>query len=185
MSRLSALAAHPRRTIGALAVVLAAVGITVGSGANFTAHSANPANTFTAGTLSIGNSASSAVLNAGNLKPGETATGTVDIANTGSIPGTFTLKTSSPVDTAGLLGQLDLKVEDCGLYNGTTAPTCAAGTTSSVYTGKANAIGTPTLASFAANAKHRYQFTVTMPTTIANTFQGTTASVEFDWDATA
>jgi len=24
-----------------------------------------------------------------------------------------------------------------------------------------------------------------MPTTIANTFQGTTASVEFDWDATA
>ena len=57
VSRLSALAAHPRRTIGALAVVLAAVGITVGSGANFTAHSANPANTFTAGTLAIGNSA--------------------------------------------------------------------------------------------------------------------------------
>ena len=186
MSRLSALAAHPRRTIGALAVVLAAVGITVGSGANFTAHSANPTNTFTAGTLSIGNTASSATLNAGtNMKPGDTVNGTVDISNSGSIPGTFTLKTSNAVDTAGLLGQLDLKVEDCGLYNGTTAPTCAAGTTSSVYTGKANAIGTPTLASFAANAKHRYQFTVTMPTTIANTFQGTTASVEFDWDATA
>jgi hypothetical protein len=184
VSRISALAAHPRRTVGALAVVLAAVGITVGSGADFTAHAANPANTFTAGTLSIGNSASSAILNAGNLKPGDVATGTVDIANTGSIPGTFTLKTSNPVDTAGLLGQLDLKVEDCGLFSGTTAPSCSTGT-SVAYTGKANAVTTAALGSFAATAKHRYQFSVTMPTTIANTFQGATASVEFDWDAAA
>jgi len=184
VSRLSALAAHPRRTIGALAVVLAAVGITVGSGANFTAHSANPANTFTAGTLAIGNSASSAILSATNLKPGDVNTGTVDIQNTGSIPGTFTLSTSNAVDTASLLGQLDLKVEDCGLYSGTTAPSCATGT-SVVYNGKANAITTAALGSYAGNAKHRYQFSVTMPTTIANTFQGKTASVEFDWDAAA
>jgi spore coat-associated protein N len=183
VSRLAALAAHPRRTIGALAVVLAAVGITVGSGANFTAHSANPANTFTAGTLAIGNSASSAILSATNLKPGDVSTGTVDIQNTGSIPGTFTLSTSNAVDTATLLGQLDLKVEDCGLFSGTTAPNCAS--TNFVYNGKANAVGTAALGSYAANAKHRYQFSVTMPTTIANTFQGTTASVEFDWDAAA
>jgi spore coat-associated protein N len=184
MSRLSALAAHPRRTVGALAVVLAAVGITVGSGANFTAHSANPANTFTAGTLDIGNSASSAVLSATNLKPGGAETGTVDIQNTGSIPGTFTLSTSNVVDTNALLGQLDLKVEDCGVYNGSTAPSCTTGTTV-VYNGKANAVGTAALGSYAANAKHRYQFTVAMPSTIANTFQGKTASVEFDWDAAA
>ncbi len=184
MSRLSALAAHPRRTIGALAVVLAAVGITVGSGANFTAHAANPANTFTAGTLSIANSASGAVLSATNLKPGDVNTGTVDIQNTGSIPGAFTLSTSNAVDTASLLGQLDLKVEDCGLYSGTTAPSCATGTTV-VYNGKANAIPSSALGTYAANAKHRYQFSVTMPTTIANTFQGKTATVEFDWDAAA
>jgi len=185
MSRLSALAAHPRRTVGALAVVLAAVGITVGSGADFTAKSANPANTFTAGTLSIGNSnPSSAILSATNLKPGYVKTGTVDIENTGSVPGTFKLATSNVVDTASLLGQLDLKVEDCGLYSGTTAPSCSTGT-SVVYNGKANAIPSTALGSFAANAKHRYQFSVTMPTTIANTFQGKTASVEFDWDAAA
>jgi len=184
VSRLSALAAHPRRTIGALAVVLAAVGITVGSGANFTAHAANPANTFTAGTLSMTDSVSGAILSATNLKPGDVNTGTVDIQNTGSIPGAFTLSTSNPVDTAGLLGKLDLKVEDCGLYSGTTAPSCATGT-SVVYNGKANAITTAALGSYAGNAKHRYQFSVTMPTTIANTFQGKTASVEFDWDAAA
>jgi len=184
VSRLSALAAHPRRTIGALAVVLAAVGITVGSGANFTAHAANPANTFTAGTLSMTDSVSGAILSATNLKPGDVNTGTVDIQNTGSIPGTFTLSTSNAVDTASLLGQLDLKVEDCGLYSGTTAPSCSTGTTV-VYNGKANAMPASSAVSYAANAKHRYQFTVTMPTTIANSFQGKTASVEFDWDAAA
>ena len=183
MSRLSALAAHPRRTIGALAVVLAAVGITVGSGANFTAHAANPSNTFTAGTLTIGSSASSALFTAPNLKPGDKVNGTVDIANTGSVPGTFTLSTSSPVDTGGLLGQLDLKVEDCGVFNGSTAPTCAG--TNYVYNGKANAVGSASLGSFAASAKHRYKFDVTLPSSTTNAFQGKTASVEFDWDAAA
>lgn len=183
MSRLSALAAHPRRTLGALAVVLAAVGITVGSGANFTAHAANPANTFTAGTLTIGSSASSALFNAGNLKPGDNVTGTVDIANTGSVPGTFTLSTSNVVDTGALLGQLDLKVEDCGVFNGSTAPTCAG--SNYVYNGKANAVGTAPLGSFAASAKHRYKFDVTLPSNTTNAFQGKTASVEFDWDAAA
>jgi spore coat-associated protein N len=183
VSRLSALAAHPRRTLGALAVVLAAVGITVGSGATFTAHSANPANTFTAGSLAINNNKeAAAIFSAGNMKPGDTATGQVDIANSGTVPGNFKLSTSNVSDSGGLLTQLDLKVEDCGLYNGTTAPTCS--TTTSVYTGKASAFTTAaSLGSFAASAKHRYQFTVTMPTAISDAYQGKTGSVEFDWDA--
>jgi hypothetical protein len=183
VSRLSALAAHPGRTIGALAVVLAAVGITVGSGANFTAHAANPANTFTSGTLAIGSSASSALFSSPNMKPGDTVSGTVDIANTGSVPGTFTLSTSNPVDTGGLLGQLDLKIEDCGLFNGATAPNCAG--TNVVYNAKANAVGNVSLGSFAASAKHRYKLDVTLPTSTTNAFQGKTTSVEFGWDAAA
>jgi hypothetical protein len=117
------------------------------------------------------------------MKPGDNVTGTVDIANTGSVPGTFTLSTSSPVDTGGLLGQLDLKVEDCGLFNGSTAPNCTG--TNIVYQGKANAVGTPALGSFAASAKHRYKFDITLPAATTNAFQGKTASVEFDWDAAA
>jgi len=183
VSRLSALVAHPRRTVGALAVVLAAVGITVGSGANFTAHAANPANTFTAGTLTIGSSTSSALFNAPNMKPGDNVNGTVDIANTGSVPGTFTLSTSNAVDTGALLGQLDLKIEDCGLFSGTTAPTCSGSNV--VYNAKANGVGTVSLGSFAASAKHRYKIDVTLPAATTNAFQGKTASVEFDWDAAA
>jgi spore coat-associated protein N len=117
------------------------------------------------------------------MKPGDNVTGTVDIANTGSVPGTFTLSTSSPVDTGGLLGQLDLKVEDCGLFNGATAPNCAG--TNIVYGGKAGSFTSASLGSFAANAKHRYKFDVTLPSSTTNAFQGKTASVEFDWDAAA
>jgi spore coat-associated protein N len=183
VSRLSALAAHPRRTISALAVVLAAVGITVGSGANFTAHAANPSNTFTAGTLTIGSSASSALFNAPNMKPGENVNGMVDIANSGSVSGTFTLSTSNKVDTDGLLGQLDLKVEDCGLFSGASAPTCSG--SNIVYTGKASGLTSVSLGSFPSSAKHRYKFDVTLPAATTNAFQGKTGSVQFDWDAAA
>ena len=184
MSRLSALAAHPRRTVGALAVVLAAVGITVGSGANFTAHAANPANTFTAGTLVIGDSQASAILNAPNLKPGDTATGLVDIQNQGSLPGTFTLSTSNASDSnPSLLGQLDLRIEDCGTFSGNTPPNCGSGAI--VHDGKVNALSSKSLGTFANGAKHRYKFDVTLPSTTDDTFQGKTASIEFDWDAAA
>jgi len=183
MSRLHALAAHPRRTLGALAVVLAAAGITVGSGADFTASSANPANTFTAGTLTIGNSQSIAILSAPNLEPGDSATGTVDIQNTGSLAGAFSLATSAAVDsTPSLLGQLDMKIEDCGTYSGSTAPTCGSGAT--IYTGKISGLSTASLGSFAANAKHRYKFDVTLPSSTGNTLQGKTASLTFNWSAT-
>jgi hypothetical protein len=185
MTRLSALAAHPRRTLGALGVVLAAAGLAVGSGANFTASSANPANTFTAGTLTIGNTPSSAFLAAGNMKPGDTTTGTVDIQNTGSVPGTFSLKTSNATDSTGvsLLGQLDLRVRDCGVFSGSTAPTCDANS-ASVYTGKVSGLSTAaSLGSFASSAKHRYQFDVTLPSSTDDTFQGKTASVQFNWSA--
>jgi spore coat-associated protein N len=194
VSRLSALAAHPRRTVGALAVVLAAVGITVGSGANFTAKAANPANTFTAGTLSIDNSrgngsSATAILTAPNLKPGDSAPGTVDIQNTGSVPGNFTLSTGSASDSTGvsLLGQLDVKIEDCGAWtsvNGTpTAPSCGSGRVVTASNAKLSSVGSIDLGSFTANEKHRYKFDVTLPQSTDNSFQGKSASIAFNWDA--
>jgi spore coat-associated protein N len=192
VSRLSALAAHPRRTVGALAVVLAAVGITVGSGANFTAKAANPANTFTAGTLSIDNSrgngsSATAILSAPNLKPGDTAGGAVDIQNAGSVAGAFTLSSSSPSDSTGvsLLGQLEVRIEDCGAYVNGTAPTCGSATSKVLTTTgtKLNAVGSIDLGSFGGSEKHRYKFDVTLPSSTSDSYQGKTASIAFDWDA--
>ena len=193
MPRLAPLTRHPRRTLATLATVLTAVGITVASGADFTASSANPANTFSTGTLSMFNSASnSAVLTASNLTPGGTpAVGTVDIANTGSLAGTFTLTRGAPVDsdtTNPLSAKLNVIVTDCGTYAGSTAPTCGDGDDTNVYTGTLGQMGTTghsiaSLGSFAAGAKHRYQFSVGLDSTADNNYQGDSSTVSFTWNA--
>jgi hypothetical protein len=182
VTRLHALAAHPRRTLAALAVVLAAVGITVGSGANFTASAANPGNVFTTGTLVIANSSSSALFNATGLKPGDVKTSTVDISNTGSLAGDFVVKTANATGSSTLLGQIDLTVADCGVWTGGTAPSCASPTTK--YSGKVNGLTSAALGNYAGGAQHRYVFTATLPSSTNDTFQGLTAGVDFTWSAT-
>lgn len=182
MTRLHRLAAHPRRTLGALAVVLAAVGITVGSGANFTASAANPGNAFTTGTLVIANSPSTALLSVNNMKPGDSSSSTVDITNTGSLAGDFVLKTSTPTGYTALLGQLQLTVLDCGAWT-SSAPDCSTGTTSK-YSGTVSGLTNSALGNYAGGIKHRYKFTATLPAGTDDTYQGKTAGVDFAWSAT-
>ena len=182
MQRLSALAAHPRRTLGALAVVLAAVGITVGSGADFTASAANPGNVFATGSLSIGNTPSTALFNATGMKPGDDATGTVDIENTGTLSGDFELATANATGDTSLLGELDAVVDDCGTWSGATPPSCSS--PDNVYTGKLNALTGSSLGTYAGSTKHRYSITVTLPSGTGDSFQGKSAQVDFAWSAT-
>jgi hypothetical protein len=182
VTRLHALTAHPRRTLAALAVVLAAVGITVGSGANFTASAANPGNVFTTGTLLIGDSSSSALFNATGLKPGDTKTATVDIQNTGSLGGDFVVKTANQTGSSALLGQIDLTVADCGVWSGGTAPSCSSPTTK--YSGKVSGLTSAALGNYAGGDQHRYLFSATLPSSTDDTYQGKTAGVDFTWSAT-
>lgn len=192
MSRLRLLAANPRLALGALLTLLLAAAAVVGSGADFTASSANPANTFAAGTLTISNSKEgAAVLSASGLRPGNSATGTVDIQNTGELSGVFTLSRTAPVDSDGanpLSGKLNLTIIDCGTFASGT-PTCGDGNDVTVYNGGTVAqMGTVghtvnSLGTYAANDKHRYQFTVQLDNTAGNAYQGGTSSVEFDWAA--
>jgi hypothetical protein len=192
LSRLAPLTRHPRRTLATLATVLAAVGVTVASGADFTASSANPANVFSTGTLSMNNSASnSAILTASGLRPGGTpATGTVDIANTGSLSGTFTLTRGTPVDsdtTNPLSTKLNVTVTDCGVFAGGTAPNCGDGDDTTVYTGTLGQMGTTghaiaPLGSVAAGAKHRYQFSVALDPSADNNYAGDSSTAAFNWN---
>jgi hypothetical protein len=193
MSRLRFLAANPRLALGALLTLLLAAAAVVGSGADFTASSANPANTFSAGTLSILNSKEgTAVLTASNLRPGNSSSGTVDIQNTGGLSGAFTLSRTTPVDsdsTNPLSGKLNLTVTDCGTFVGATPPTCGDGDDVTKYSaGTIAQMGTTghlvtALGTYAANEKHRYQFTVQLDSSAGNVYQGDTSSVEFDWNA--
>jgi hypothetical protein len=192
MSRLQVVAAQPRIALGALLTLLLAAGAVVGSGADFTAASANPANTFATGTLSMLNSQSgSAVLTASNLKPGNSASGDVDIQNTGSLSGAFVLSrgTVTNSDSANpLTGKLNVTVQDCGAFAGSTAPTCGDGDDTTKYAGTIADMGTPghavsALGTFAAGEKHRYHFSVTLDSTADDAYQGDTADVRFDWSA--
>jgi spore coat-associated protein N len=192
MSRFRVLAANPRLALGALLTLLLAAAAVVGSGADFTASSANPANTFAAGTLTISNSKEgAAVLSASSLKPGNSANGTVDIQNTGDLSGIFTLTRTTPVDSDGanpLSGKLNLTIIDCGTFASGT-PVCGDGNDVTVYNGGTIAqMGTVghtvnSLGTYAASDKHRYQFTVQLDNTAGNAYQGDTSSVEFDWAA--
>lgn len=192
MSRFRVLAANPRLALGALLTLLLAAAAVVGSGADFTASSANPANTFAAGTLTISNSKEgAAVLSASGLKPGNSANGTVDIQNTGDLSGIFTLSRTAPVDSDGanpLSGKLNLTIIDCGTFASGT-PVCGDGNDVTVYNGGTIAqMGTVghtvnSLGTYAGSDKHRYQFTVQLDNTAGNAYQGDTSSVEFDWAA--
>lgn len=178
-------ARHPLRALGALSALVAAVAVAVGSSASFTASSANPSNTFAAGTLSILNSREGlAVLTASNMKPGDSATGLVDIENTGSLSGVFTLSRTGIVDSDGanpMSGMLDLVVKDCGDFSSGT-PTCDVGDPVK-YTGTIAAMGSTALGTFVASEKHRYQFVVTFNSGAGNAYQGDNSSVQFDWNA--
>jgi hypothetical protein len=188
MSRLKILASQPRLALGALLTMLLAAGAVVGSGADFTASSANPANTFASGTLSILNSSEgTAVLSASNLRPaGTSAVGTVDIENTGSLSGDFTLSRTAPVDSDPanpLSGKLNLTVVDCGTFSSGT-PTCGDGDdVVRVSGGTIATMGTTSLGTYAAGEKHRYRFTVQLDGTAGDAYQGDDSEVEFDFNA--
>ena len=190
MSRMQVLVHRPRRTLAALATVLVAVGVTAASGADFTATSANPSNTFATGTLSISNSAAT-ILTAGGMKPGDAPrTGQVDIANAGTLSGAFTLTRGTPTDSDTgnrLSGKLNVTVVDCGAFDGSTAPACGDGDDVTKYSGTLAAMGAGTavqaLGTYAGGEKHRYEFGVAVDSSAGNEYQGDSSQVEFTWNA--
>jgi spore coat-associated protein N len=190
MNRMKSLwKASPRKVLLAFGGLMVAAALAVGSGANFNSTSANPSNVFTAGTISHSNSkASAAILTASNIVPGNSQAGTVDIKNTGSASGTFTLTHTTPVDTPaspGLSGKLTMTIVDQGDPACVTA--CPAFVT--LYTGTIAAQpATIALGSFAPGATHRYQYTMLFPNgtpTTDNPYQGASTTVEYDWSSTS
>jgi hypothetical protein len=187
MSRLSILMRQPKSVLGVLTALVVAVGLTVASGADFTAQTANPSNTFSSGNLSMDNSnAGVAVFSPTNMKPGGTPdTGTVDIENSGSISGTFSVTADTITNsdaTNPMAAKIDLVVTDCGSFASGT-PTCD-GTDAEVYKGtlaaftSSNALGT-----FAAGEQHRYQFSAQLNSSANDDYEGDNTSARFVWNA--
>ena len=161
------------RIVAGLATALAAVGVAAGSGATFTAQSANPSNTFTSGTLTMANSKSGAsIVTGSNMKPGDVKSGEVTITNTGSIAGKFTLSEKNAASGFGA-GSLDLRIVD------TTAGDKV------VFDGEVGKLtaGGIALGTFQPEEAHTYRFTVTLDQTAPNADQGKSATADYQWDA--
>jgi spore coat-associated protein N len=163
----------------AAGLVVATLAITAGTP---TPARAVPATRLVSGTLSMSNSRQgSAILTATGMAPGGKANGTVQIGNSGDLPGDFTLASSNLSDAPGPLGgqlssKLLLSVRDV------TGP----GPGTSVYSGPLAAMGSVAVGTIVPGATRTYRFTVDFPDGGAadNDYRDSSTSIEFDWSAT-
>jgi hypothetical protein len=168
-----------------MAVVVLAAALAIGSAASFTASSANPGNVFTAGALSIGNYKADwatsnegqtlvGLVNADNMAPGDTVTGTAYIKNTGSVSGVFSLSGQVTAGDADFASYLRLTVKQDGATIVDNQPL-------------ATALTTPvSLGSWAAGEQHVYTFEVTFPDGAPgadNVYMGKSCTLGIAWSA--
>jgi hypothetical protein len=128
------------------------------------------------------------------LKPGSAGTASnVDIKNTGSISGVFTLAKGTVKDSGNadpttfpFSGVVNIKIEDCGKFVGATPPSCSSNTT--LYDGTLADMGTSghaitSLGTYAAGDQHRYQFTPSLGSGVDDNYQAGSSTVTFNWSA--
>lgn len=176
---------RPRRRLAwqaALSLGLAAAVMTVAilpsvmdSNASFTSGpSHNPANTFTAGTLTFTNNKDGqAVINATNLYPSSSAQGTLTLTNTGDFTASGQMSKTGVVDTPSspaLSAVLTLRVEDI------------TGTPQTLYNGTLTAFSQVSLGNFTVSQAKTLRITLTYPLASANSAlknHGTTVTFGF------
>jgi spore coat-associated protein N len=170
---MTATTATPRRTrrlLVPMATLLAAAGIAVASGAAFSTSTASTG-LAASGTLRQINS-NSVAFEKGNLKPGDTVTGSVTITNSGSLPGTFTLTEADVSEAATAFSpksDVTLEIKQSGTV------------VSAVKT--LGAAGSIPLGTFAAGEARTYDYTVTFASTAANSQQGKTARTTYTFSS--
>jgi uncharacterized repeat protein (TIGR01451 family)/predicted ribosomally synthesized peptide with SipW-like signal peptide len=188
-----------------IGVIGAIVGAgTMGTASKFTASVVNSGNQFTAGTLKMDNSGSSSCTgvvasacstlsltsNAG-MSPGDVATGTVTVKNSGTVPATMTMKASN-VSSSGLESSLNFTVFDgatstCLYGSGCTATCSSLSGVSSVTSSFANISATPVNGSTRSDHRwepsesHTFTVCVEVISTATSAVQNLTASIDFIW----
>ena len=120
-----------------------------------------------------------AVLSAANMRPGDSAGGTVTIANSGNGSGAFTLETSGLTDVPGpgggrLASALRLSVRD-------------EGSARTVYSGSLDGLSAVALGTWAADESRTYRFDVSLPSSAPaqNSLQASNARIAFRWRSAA
>ncbi len=176
LSRLLTLAA-----IGAVVAVCAATGV---------ARPAQPHAVLTqaSGDLTISNSLNGqAILQASDLAPGRSVSGTIQLSNNGALGGELSLSQLDVLDTPGSNGgrlsdALNLEVAD--VTGGNDVP---------VFVGRLSAVGNRAVGSLSPGNSRRFRFTASLPdngqpptaTGGDNAYAGSALSAQYAWTATA
>lgn len=133
------------------------------------------------GSLALSNSkAGQAVLHAGAMRPGEEASGSVTIGNTGTVSGALNVAAAGLQDVPGAGGgRLSDRLE-LAVYDVTDAQHPV-----TVYAGTLRAMGAVGLGSLAPGARRTFLFVAKLPPAAGdNAYQGATLSTAFEWSAT-
>jgi hypothetical protein len=154
------------------AAATAALAMTPGTFGGFTSTTVNPNNSVQAGTLTMANTAANAAvvtattgLALDNMKPGDVASGSVTITNSGTLPADMTLAIAGSNNFP--TGDLVLTIKD-----GSTV----------VYSGAVTNVSASALGStWAAGESHTSNVTVELLPAAGNTPQGKTASYTLNW----
>ena len=176
-------------TAGVIAALLAA--LTISSLAIFTSTQSVPANTFTAGTITISTSPTTALVSFSTMMPGDQVTAPITVTNAGNAQLRYAI--TSTTTEATLAAQLALTIKS-GVTTCTNAGFSASGTV--LYgpaalgsTGGTNVVGNPAQGSqagdrtLAASASEILCFNVSLPVGSSNTYQGLTDTATFAFQA--
>ncbi len=162
----------------ALVACLALIGLSVdtnGTAASFTAVTLNPANQFITATLSLTNDKATAgsLVTLSNLVPGDTATRSVTLTNTGTVGFTYSISASQSNNT--------LLWSDA--TNGLQVTVSRGATT--LYTGALKNIGALAVATAVApGATDTVGYVFSLPASAGNTFQSLTQDLTVTYTAT-
>ncbi len=180
---------HPRRrrrfaVLLALALVSGSLGAGALSLALFTDSQAVTGNAFATGTINISTTPATALFGVSNMMPGDTTTQSLLVQNAGTGSLRYAMATSIVTGPA-LAGQLQLTVKtlgtSCAAFDGTTVvATGALGAAAIGSNVQGPQAGDRTLA---GGASETLCFRATLPLATTDTFQNTTTSVTFTFDA--
>jgi len=165
-------------TIDAVAVaaigLLALAALTGGTSASFTATAVNPNNLLATATLSLSNDKPNDgdLVNVANLVPGDTATRSVTITNTGNVGLTYT-GSATPLSSS-LLWTDTVKGLQVDAKRGT----------SSLYSGPLKNLAIPASATIAPAATDTLTFVFSLPAAADNSFQGLSQTFTITYTAT-
>lgn len=188
--------------VSLIVVALTGVAVTAATFSSFSRTTANPSNSFTAGTVNISDNDAGATFSLPTMAPGTSSSGCIRVTSTGSLASRIRLYGSV---TGTLATYLNLVVTrgtdgapsfpscsgfsaDSTNYVGAGAGVVYSGTLasfSSTYTSYANGLadvpGSPQ--TWNAADAHSYKFTISLPAGAPAAAQGLSSTATFTWEA--